>query len=345
MYIWGVFCKILPIKTDSITLTLQSMDAQKAQINEVMFVFPGQGSQALNMGKDVYENHQSSREVFEEVNDTLGYSLSDIIFGEDLEKLSLTEHAQPALMTVSIAVLTALKKETGKNIQDLCAVVAGHSLGEYSALCAAGVISVSDTAKLLSARGKAMSKAAPKGTGGMVALLGADTEKAKQLIANSAENETLVIANDNSVGQIVLSGHVGAVDRAVQNAASCGIKKAVKLQVSGPFHSPLMLPAASISELIHDTEFHDLTVKFIPNITAEFENEKLKIKDLLVKQVTGTVRWRESILFASLSGIKIAVELGSGKVLSGLIKKTTDSISCLSAETSMDVSSLVQFLG
>ncbi|QED23530.1 ACP S-malonyltransferase [Candidatus Deianiraea vastatrix] len=306
-------------------------------IKTTLFAFPGQGSQYIGMGKSVFENYKVSKDVFSEVDDALGYKLSNIIFGDNAEELTATYNAQPALMCVSIAVLRALEQETGKKIEEMCSIVCGHSLGEYSALCASGAITLHDTAKILAIRGKAMNEAAPKGTGGMAAILGASDEQVEELIKKSTiSGEVLVIANDNSSGQTVISGHIASIDKSIEVAKELGIKRAVKLPVSGPFHSPLMEKARlEMEKTLVDIRIREPKIPVIANFTATATTNPDEIRKLLALQVTGTVKWRESIMYVENLGYERLFELGAGKVLGGLTKRIAEKINAISIE-SMD---------
>ena len=284
------------------------------------FLFPGQGAQAIGMGKDLAENFLVSKNVFEEVNDALGQNLSGLIWDGDIETLTLTENAQPALMATSIAAIKALEDEGIKF--DQASYIAGHSLGEYSALCAAGSLSLTDTAKLLRIRGKAMQDAVPFGLGAMAAILGLDFETVSQ-ITNSSSNDLICqAANDNDPGQVVISGHKNAVDQTIELAKDAGAKRAVLLPVSAPFHCSLMQPAADImAKALNDIKLEDPNVPLVANVRANEQNNGDMIKDLLIEQVTGSVRWRESIEFMSSKGVSEVFEIGAGKALSGMVRR------------------------
>jgi [acyl-carrier-protein] S-malonyltransferase len=284
--------------------------------------FPGQGSQAIGMGRELSEAFAPAREVFEEVDEALKQKLFKLMAEGPAEALQLTENAQPALMAVSLAVIRVLEREMGFIWGTHASFVAGHSLGEYSALCAAGALTVPQTAKLLRRRGQAMQRAVPVGQGAMAALLGADLEQAKALAADAAKGEVCAVANDNGAGQVVISGAKGAIDRAIALAPERGIKRAVLVPVSAPFHSPLMAPAAKeMEEALADTDIKAPRVPVIANVTAAPVDDPELIRTLLVQQVTGVVRWRETVESFKSLGITKAVEVGAGKVLTGLAKR------------------------
>jgi len=290
------------------------------------FLFPGQGAQAIGMGKDLAENFLVSKNVFEEVNDALGQDLSGLIWDGDIETLTLTENAQPALMATSIAAIKALEAEGIKF--DQASYIAGHSLGEYSALCAAGSLSLTDTAKLLRIRGKAMQDAVPFGLGAMAAILGLDFETVSQITNLSSDDQICQAANDNDPGQVVISGHKNAVDQTIELAKDAGAKRAVLLPVSAPFHCSLMQPAAEImAKALNDIKLEDPIVPLVANVRANEQNNGDMIKDLLIEQVTGSVRWRESIEFMSSKGVSEVFEIGAGKALSGMVRRINREIS------------------
>jgi len=306
---------------------------------KTIFAFPGQGSQFLGMGRSVFDNYQVSKDVFLEVNDALNYNLSDIIFGNDIEKLTLTNNTQPALMCVSIAVLKAIEEEMGKKIEDLCSIVCGHSLGEYSALCASGAISLSDTTRILAIRGNAMNNSAPNGTGGMAAILGATDQQILTLLKDSRiDGEVLVIANNNSCGQTVISGSIASINKSIEVAKFLGIKRAIKLPVSGPFHSPLMYKAKEEMQIaLNDIKIVKPKIPVIANYTAEATSDPEEIRNLLVQQITGAVRWRESITYAENIGYTRLFEIGAGTILNGLTKRISSNINALSIETKDEI--------
>jgi len=289
------------------------------------FLFPGQGAQAIGMGKDLAENFVASKNVFEEVNDALGQDLSRLIWYGDIETLTLTENAQPALMATSIAAIKALEAEGIKF--DQASYIAGHSLGEYSALCAAGSLSLTDTAKLLRIRGKAMQDAVPFGLGAMAAILGLDFETVSQITNSISNDQICQAANDNDPGQVVISGHKNAVEQTIELAKDAGAKRAVLLPVSAPFHCSLMQPAADImAKALIDIRLKDPIVPLVANVRANEQNNGDIIKDLLIEQVTGSVRWRESIEFMSSKGVSEVFEIGAGKALSGMVRRINKEI-------------------
>lgn len=292
------------------------------------FVFPGQGSQTVGMGKDLYDNFDIARDVFKEVDSALNKDLSKIIFEGPQELLTQTENAQPAIMCVSIAILRVLENETGKKINELCKFVAGHSLGEYSALCASGAISLGDTAKLLKIRGESFAEAGKQSKGAMAALVGATIEQAEE-VANRArqEGEICQVANDNTVGQVVISGNEKSIDEAIKVATEMGIKRAIKLQVSGAFHSELMKPAVeNMKKALNDVKIETPKVPLIVNVYAGQVSSPDEIRESLLKQITSRVRWRETMLSFEKNGIEEIVEVGPGKVLTGMVVKTTPNI-------------------
>ncbi len=311
------------------------------------FVFPGQGSQFVGMGKELAENFKSAKEVFEEVNEALNQDLFKIMIEGPEADLTMTSNAQPALMANSMAVVRVLEKEFGINLKEKASFVAGHSLGEYSAACAAGVFSLTNTAKLLRTRGDAMQKAVPLGVGGMAAVIGLSAEKVHELAdACADENNVCVCANDNSDGQIVISGHMGAIDKAVEIAGpEFGAKRCLKLPVSAPFHSPLMKPAAEVmAKALHEVEAHDANIPLIANILASAISKKEEIIQHLIEQVTGSVRWRESVAYMKNNGVTDVVELGAGKVLSGLVKRCDKEINAISVGTAAEIEELAKSL-
>jgi [acyl-carrier-protein] S-malonyltransferase len=288
-------------------------------------VFPGQGSQAVGMGKRLAEEFAAARAVFDEVDAALGEKLSATIWEGPGDKLTLTENAQPALMAVSLAALRVLEAEAGFDLERDAAFVAGHSLGEYSALAAAQSLTVADAARLLRTRGRAMQKAVPVGVGAMAALVGTTLDQAKAVAAQAAGIGVCATANDNGGGQVVLSGAKLAVERAVEIAKEQGVKRAMILPVSAPFHCPLMQPAADVmAEALSQVEVRRPRVPLVANVLAEAINDPATIVRALTRQVTDTVRWRESVLFMADAGVTVFYEVGAGRVLTGLIKRIAD---------------------
>jgi [acyl-carrier-protein] S-malonyltransferase len=302
------------------------------------FVFPGQGSQAVGMGKGLAEAFAPARRVFEEVDASLGEKLSHTMWNGPAETLTLTENAQPALMAVSLAALRALEAEGGVDLSRDAAFVAGHSLGEYSALAAAQSLTIADAARLLRIRGRAMQKAVPVGAGAMAALIGVELDAAKAIAAEAAAAGECATANDNGGGQVVLSGDKAAVERAVEIAKSHGVKRAMMLPVSAPFHCALMQPAAdAMAEALSRVSVRPPSVPLVANVLAEPIRDPAAIVRSLVQQVTGTVRWRESVLFMAGAGVTTFYEVGAGKVLAGLIKRIADTANVSSIGTPEDI--------
>jgi [acyl-carrier-protein] S-malonyltransferase len=289
-----------------------------------LLVFPGQGSQVVGMGKTVFDQFPIARQVFEEVEDVLNVPLKQMILEGPQDQLNLTENTQPALMCVSAAFLKVMESEFGFNVSDHT-YVAGHSLGEYTALYAAGVINLAQAAKLLKKRGQAMQEAVPVGRGKMIAVLGLTMEEAESVVAivqHELPNKVCALANDNSPGQYVLSGHAQAIDLAMQVAKDKGAKRCLPLPVSAPFHSPLMEPAAlTMQEAIEKEDFTKPVVPVLCNVTARSEDNPERLKKNLIDQVCGRVRWTETVQFAAADGIECSIEIGAGKVLSGLIRR------------------------
>jgi [acyl-carrier-protein] S-malonyltransferase len=302
------------------------------------FIFPGQGSQAVGMGKALADAFPAARAVFDEVDTALGEKLSATIFEGPADKLTLTQNAQPALMAVSLAAMRVLQQEAGLDLKRDAQFVAGHSLGEYSALAAAGAFSVSDAARLLRTRGQAMQKAVPVGTGAMAALLGLDFGQASAVASEAAQGEVCQAANDNGAGQVVVSGHKAAVERAVEIAKIKGAKRAMLLPVSAPFHCALMQPAAEVmADALSKVQINAPVVPVVANVTAKPLSNPKEIVDALVKQVTGTVRWRECVEYMSGAGVTSFYEVGAGKVLSGLVKRLAASASSTAIGTPDDI--------
>ena len=308
------------------------------------FVFPGQGSQTVGMGKALAEMSATAREVFEEVDDALGQRLSRLMFEGPGEELTLTENAQPALMAVSLALLRVLEVEGGVDLRQACRLVAGHSLGEYSALAAAGALGLADAARLLRRRGRAMQEAVPVGEGAMAAILGLDLDAVSALAEEAAQGEVCAPANDNAPGQVVLSGHRGAVERAVALAAARRAK-AVMLPVSAPFHCALLRPAAEAMEAaLAETRIAEPAVPLVSNVTAAAVTDPEEIRRLLVEQVTAMVRWRESVLYMRAQEIEELVEIGAGKVLSGMVRRIDRDLAARSVQGPDDIDALLKAL-
>jgi [acyl-carrier-protein] S-malonyltransferase len=289
------------------------------------FVFPGQGSQAVGMGKALADTHESARTVFAEVDDALGEKLTAIMWDGPADRLTLTENAQPALMAVSLATIRVLEREAGLDLSRDAAFVAGHSLGEYSALAAAGALTISDTARLLRIRGRAMQAAVPVGVGAMAALLGLEFEAAVVVAKEAAQGQVCQAANDNGGGQVVVSGDKAAVERAIEIAKARGARRAMLLPVSAPFHCALMQPAAdAMAEALGKVQVKSPIVPLVANVLARPISKPAEIVKSLVAQVTGTVRWRESVAFMASAGVDTFYEVGAGKVLSGLVKRIAE---------------------
>ncbi|WIJ24190.1 ACP S-malonyltransferase [Devosia sp. RR2S18] len=306
------------------------------------FTFPGQGSQAVGMGKELAETYPEARAVFAEVDEALGQKLSTVMFEGPEDNLRLTENAQPALMAVSVALARVLETR-GVRLAEHAAYVAGHSLGEYSALCAAGTFSLIDAARLLKTRGQAMQKAVPVGHGAMAALLGLDLATAREVAAEAGQGEVCEVANDNAPGQIVVSGATAAVERAVELAKGKGAKRALLLPVSAPFHCSLMQPAAeSMAAALAEVEMHAPVVPVVSNVLATPISEPAEIRQRLVEQVTGVVRWTESVTWLTKEGgVTNLVELGTGKVLTGLAKRINPDVSAIAIGTPADIDAFV----
>jgi len=306
------------------------------------FLFPGQGSQAVGMGAALAEASRAARDTFDEVDEALGQSLFRLMREGPDDQLKLTENAQPAIMAHSLAVFRALTKEGGVDLAKAANFVAGHSLGEYSALCAAGSFDLATTAKLLKLRGQAMQRAVPVGEGAMAALLGADLALARRIAEAAAQGEVCTVANDNDPSQVVLSGHKGAIDRAIEMAKQMGAKRAVPLPVSAPFHCPLMQPAAdAMQDALSYIVVDDPKVPVFANVTAQPESDPDTIRNLLVEQVTGMVRWRESVGNMYDAGVEEFVEIG-GKVLGPMVKRIAPDAKVTSVVTIEDVEALAK---
>jgi [acyl-carrier-protein] S-malonyltransferase len=305
----------------------------------VAFVFPGQGSQSVGMGKALAETFASARQIFAEVDEALGDKLTSVMWDGPADRLTLTENTQPALVAVSLATLRVLETEAGLDLAREAKFVAGHSVGEYSALAAARALSLADAVRLVRIRGRAMQKAVPVGTGAMAALLGVDFDQAAAIATEAAEGEVCQAANDNGGGQVVVSGHRQAVERAIDIAKSKGVKRAMLLPVSGPFHSALMAPAAEVmAEALARVVIGRPSVPLVANVLATETDDPAIIVRGLIAQVTGTVRWRESIAYMAGNGITTFYEVGAGRVLSGLVKRIAEDATGIAIGMPADVS-------
>ncbi len=304
----------------------------------IAFVFPGQGSQDVGMGKELAAQFKSARDLFDEVDAALGQKLSQIMWEGPRDKLTLTENAQPALMAHSMAVMRVLEVEKGFSLKDKVQFVAGHSLGEYSALAAAGALSIADAARLLRLRGRSMQKAVPVGQGAMTALLGVGLDVARKVAAEAAQGEVCDIANDNESTQVVLSGHKTAIDRVAEIGKAHGVRRALPLPVSAPFHCSLLQPAAAaMAEALAKVAIAAPVVPVIANVTAGPVSDPDEIRRLLVAQVTGTVRWRECVMYMAANGVTDFIEAGSGKVLAGLVKRIAKDANAVSIGNPADI--------
>lgn len=314
-------------------------------MSSTAFTFPGQGSQAVGMGQELAENFDVAKKVFEEVDDALQTKLSSIMFGGPDETLRLTENAQPALMAVSMAVIRVLESK-GVHVGDVAKYVAGHSLGEYSALCAAGALSIGDTARLLQVRGRAMQQAVPVGEGAMAAILGLEYADVEDVVQAAAQGSVVEVANDNAPGQIVVSGAASAVERAVELAKAKGAKRAMLLPVSAPFHCTMMGPAAEAMEAaLASADLKEPVVPVVSNVLAAPISDPSEIKKRLVEQVCGKVRWSQSVEWMTgEGGIDTLVELGTGKVLTGLARRINRDAKAIAVNTPADIDSLVESL-
>lgn len=317
---------------------------------KLALIFPGQGSQTVGMGLDFYTNFPVAKHVFEEVDEALHQKLSTLMFEGSQETLTLTENTQPALMAVSMAIMAVLEQELGKKLTDITALMAGHSLGEYTAYCAAQTFRVADTAHLLRLRGQSMQRAVPVGQGAMAAILGPSLEDVELIAQDAALDEfgrqqVCVVANDNAPGQVVVSGHKDAIDRAISLALERGAKRALLLPVSAPFHSPLMEPASWVmAEALAQTHGQNPLVPIVSNVTTEIVTDVVQAKSLLVDQVTGRVRWRESMVFLQDQGITHVIEIGSGKVLTGLLKRIAPDLVASSVNSPADVADFLSLI-
>ena len=307
------------------------------------FVFPGQGSQAVGMGADLAAAFATARDVFGEVDEALKQNLSKLMREGPESDLVLTENAQPALMAVSLAVIRIIEKDGGKPLSALASHVAGHSLGEYSALAAAGSLKVADAARLLKLRGQSMQKAVPVGVGAMAALLGIELEAAQEACKEAAQGEVVAVANDNGGGQVVVSGHKDAVERAIEAAKARGCKRGMLLPVSAPFHCSLMQPAAdAMKAALEQVTLMPPRVPLVANVLASEISDPTAIKQRLVEQVTGLVRWRESVQYMKSKGVEALVECGTGKVLSGLVKRIDKDMTGLALNAPQDIDAFLK---
>ena len=327
--------RFLPFFTFQITVNTEIMTRA--------FIFPGQGSQYVGMGRDLAEAFPVARHLFEEVDDALGQHLGQLMFEGPDEELVLTENAQPALMAASMAVVRVLQDEGGLDLGQSCSVVAGHSLGEYSALAAAGAFELADAARLLKIRGQAMQEAVPVGKGAMAAIIGLDFDDVESIASDAAKGDVCMPANDNAPGQIVISGDKAAVERALELAVERGCRRSVVLPVSAPFHCWLMKPAADVMEtVLTEITLSSPVVPLVANVTAKSVNDPSLIRGLLVEQVTSMVRWRESVLYLKEQKITELVELGAGKVLSGLVRRIDRNLSARSVQSPDDIEAVLK---
>ena len=309
---------------------------------KVLFQFPGQGSQAVGMGGALADSFPVARAVFDEVNDALGEDLFALMQNGPEDDLRLTRNAQPALFAASMAAVAVLQDATGKPVHEMAHFVAGHSLGEYSALAAAGTLAIGDAARLLRLRGDSMQGAVPPGDGAMAAILGADEAMLAEIVAESAVAGVIQLANDNAPGQIVVSGAAAAVDHAIEAARARGIRRAIKLPVSAPFHCAMMQPAAdAMASALQTASMNDSAVPVICNVTAACEADADRLRANLVEQVTGRVRWRETLLAAQAEGVNTFIEVGTGKVLSGLVKRTLEDVNIVNLDGADDLESVL----
>ncbi len=311
----------------------------------IAFVYPGQGSQDVGMGRELAATYKDAADVFAEVDEALGQKLSAIMWEGPKETLTLTENAQPALMAVSMAVMRVLEREMGFSLKDKVRFVAGHSLGEYSALAAAGAFSLADTARLLKLRGQAMQKAVPVGQGAMTALLGVGIDIAQKVAEAAAQGECCQVANDNEPTQVVLSGHKSAIDRVPEVGKAFGVRRAVPLPVSAPFHCALMQPAAdAMAEALAKVQVNAPSVPVVANVLAAPISDPDEIRKRLVEQVTGTVRWRECVQYMAANGITEVYEIGAGRVLSGLVGRIEKSVKATPIGTPVDIEAVLAAL-
>lgn len=306
-------------------------------------IFPGQGSQSIGMGREVYDTFRAAKDVFQEVDEALNQNLTKIIFEGPDSDLTLTENTQPALMVVSMAFMRVLEKEGNLKVKDMASYAAGHSLGQYTALCTAGSLSLADTARLLKIRGQAMQQAVPIGVGAMAAILGLDMVDIEQIVKEAAQNQVCDIANDNSPGQVVISGHQEAIERAIELAKEKGAKRSILLNVSAPFHCSLMKPAQErMTEAFKEVSVADPSISIFDNVSAKPVDKGEKLTSLLIQQVTDRVRWRESIETMEKLGVTTTLEIGAGKVLTGLSKRISPSVNAIALNTPHDIESFLK---
>ncbi len=302
------------------------------------FLFPGQGSQSIGMGRGIYDAFRCARDVFQEVDEVLKQNLTKVIFEGPDADLVLTENTQPALMTVSMALMRVLEKEGGLDLSQSASYVAGHSLGQYTALCAVGALSLSDTARLLKIRGQAMQKAVSVGKGAMAALLGLEMTDVEKIVRDAAQGQICEVGNDNCPGQVVISGHQEAVERAIDLSKNYGAKRSILLNVSAPFHCALMKPAQDrMEEALQDILLQNPCIPVIDNVSAAPVHKGDELKSLLIQQITSRVRWRESIMKMTETGVSTTIEVGAGKVLTGLSKRIVSSLEALALHTPHDI--------
>lgn len=302
------------------------------------FIFPGQGSQTIGMGRDIHDAFRCAKDVFQEVDEALEQNLTKIIFEGPEADLLLTENAQPALMAVSLAVMRVLEQEGGIALSQMASYVAGHSLGQYSAVCAAGGLNLSQTARLLKIRGQSMQEAVPLGKGAMAALLGLDIADVERISMEASQGQVCEIANDNSPGQVVISGHREAVERAVELSKAQGAKRSLLLNVSAPFHCALMEPAQlHMAEALQKVTIQDPAVPLMDNVSAKMTQKGTELRHLLIRQVTGRVRWREGVMAMAEQGVTTTIEIGAGKVLTGLSKRIAPSLEAFALNTPYDI--------
>ena len=312
---------------------------------KIAAVFPGQGSQTVGMGKALAESFQVARDVFAEVDEALSQNLSALMWDGPIDELTLTANAQPALMAVSVAATRVLEQESGKSLAEIASYIAGHSLGEYSALAASGTLALSDAAKILRLRGEAMQAAVPAGQGAMAAVLGLRLEQVDEVARQAAEDEVCEIANDNAPGQVVISGSAAAIERAIGLAKEAGAKRSLALPVSAPFHCSLMQPAAErMAEALDDLSLNALQTPLVANVLAEAYQDTAQTKDLLMRQVTGRVRWTESVQAMAGNEVSHILELGAGKVLSGLNRRIDKSLASANMESHEQLDAVLELL-